>query len=282
MQYILLLIVLIASTGSSLAKKQYSIKVNESAPFLFSAASVLAAMLCFFAAAGFRLEFRFDVFLHSVGFAAAYSAACAGAFFAIKWGPLSISTLITNYSLMIPVVYGIVILQEQPTVLGITGIILLAVSLFLISDKSAKGAFSVKWLISIIIGFIGNGMCSTLQKHQQVTFDGAYKSEFMIMALMLSFVFFMIIAVIRKEKFGKNVLSVLPYGAMTGVADGIVNYLVMVLTALIPNAILFPTISAGGVVLGFITATALYKEKLTKMQLAGYFIGVLSVVALNM
>ena len=77
-------------------------------------------------------------------------------------------------------------------------------------------------------------------------------------------------------------MTALKTAVPNGVANGIVNLLVMVLTGAIPNAILFPSISAGGIVLSWILATFLYKEKLSRVQLAGYFIGVVSVIFLNL
>ena len=56
----------------------------------------------------------------------------------------------------------------------------------------------------------------------------------------------------------------------------------MILVADIPSAILYPCVSAGGIVIGFIMAITVYKEKLTNMQLVGYFLGVVSVVCLNL
>ena len=56
----------------------------------------------------------------------------------------------------------------------------------------------------------------------------------------------------------------------------------MILTSLIPSAILYPTISAGGIVIAFLFALLVYREKLSKTQQIGYAIGVTSVVLLNL
>lgn len=59
------------------------------------------------------------------------------------------------------------------------------------------------------------------------------------------------------------------------------NYLVMVTSAMLPNAVLFPSISAGGIVLTFVCALTIYKEKLSKTQTVGYVLGIAAVVLLN-
>ncbi len=73
----------------------------------------------------------------------------------------------------------------------------------------------------------------------------------------------------------------LRYGAVKGLINGIMNYLVMVVSASIPNSVLFPSISAGGIVLTFICSLTIYKEKLSKSQMLGYILGIISVIFLN-
>ena len=64
-------------------------------------------------------------------------------------------------------------------------------------------------------------------------------------------------------------------------ANGAVNLFVMLLTGLLPTAILFPSISAGGMAITFAIAILFYKEKLSKVQILGYMFGIISVVLLN-
>ena len=83
-----------------------------------------------------------------------------------------------------------------------------------------------------------------------------------------------------KEKTDIN-KSFMP-AAGCGIANGIVNLLVMVLTGALPSVILYPSIAAGGIVIGYVVSVLVYKEKLTFMQNIGYIIGTVSVVLLNL
>jgi multidrug transporter EmrE-like cation transporter len=118
---------------------------------------------------------------------------------------------------------------------------------------------------------------------QQLKFDGGYKSEFMIVALIIVVVMLFTMSVILDRK---NILTKIkegiPYGAVKGLSNGIVNLLVMVISAMIPTAILFPTVSGGGLVLGFFIAVFIYREKLSLPQTIGYAVGTASVVLLNL
>lgn len=103
----------------------------------------------------------------------------------------------------------------------------------------------------------------------------------MMMALAMTFVVFLIAAMVNREDVKTGLVKCCGFASANGLSNAIVNLLVMLLTGLIPNAIFFPTISAGGIVLGFILATVFYKEQLTKTQRLGYAIGVCAVVLLN-
>lgn len=175
MQYIGLICVVLLTAIQNIIQKQWNLEEEKShttKPFLFLAISALASVAFFAIQSGFQCEFRFDVFLCSVGFAVAYSAALIGTFLAIRWGSLSLTMLLTSYSLLIPVFYGLFFLKEKISYVGVAGIICLLISIFLIADKTQKATFSFKWIISIVAAFCGNGMCSTLQKRQQVLFEG--------------------------------------------------------------------------------------------------------------
>ena len=63
--------------------------------------------------------------------------------------------------------------------------------------------------------------------------------------------------------------------------NGTVNMLVMVLSGMIAVSIMFPMISAGGIIITYIVSKVFYKEKLTKTQFAGFLAGVASIVFLN-
>lgn len=61
-----------------------------------------------------------------------------------------------------------------------------------------------------------------------------------------------------------------------------VNLFVMILTGLMPVSLMYPLISAGGIIVTYIVSKFFYKESLTKAQLIGFILGIGSVVLLNM
>ena len=281
MAYILLLFTTVLLALQNISMKQYSVKAEKSKQLVFSGISTLAALVFFAVTAG-AFEFNLGLLPYSIGFAIAYAAAVIGINLAIANGSLAISSLVNSYSLLIPAAYGVFILKDSLSPVAYVGIACLAVSLFLINTKSEKIKFSVKWIVFLLISFIGNGMCSTVQKMQQLKFDGAYKNEFMIIALAIDAVIFAVFLLCTQKNLKFHLKNSIKYAAVSGFANGLANLLVMLLTALLPSAILYPSISGGSVVIMFFVSIFVYREQLTKQQQAGYLIGVLSVVLLNL
>ena len=298
MQYLLLAIVILLNTAQSIVAKQYGLVARKSNTFFFSAISSFVAMIFFMFGIGFRFDYRPAVLGYSVAFGVCYAAAIGGNFLAIKNGPLALSTLVMSYSLVIPTVYGIVAQKEKLSPLGAVGVVCLCISLVLINELKGKddagdetrnetaarsnSAVSIKWLIYVLISFFGNGICATVQKVQPVVFDGRYKNEFMIVGLLVSGVLFMILSLADKENLRESTFPCVGFGALKGAANGISNMIVIVLVTMIPGTILYPTVSAGAVVFGFILAITIYKERLSKKQLVGYAFGIIAVILLNM
>ena len=282
MQYLILIVTVLTVSSQSILMKQYNQKSSSANPYLFSAITVLFAMLFFILSAGSGLHFAGELVPYAVGFAIAYGAAQVGLNLAIATGSLAISSLVSSYSLLIPTFYGLLFLKESLKATAYIGIVLLFLSLYFINMKKEAMSFSVKWLVYLILAFVGNGMCSTVQKMQQLKFDGGYKNEFMIISYACVFLIMLIILVIKRTDIKGLLKKCLIFAAPTGLANGATNLFVMILTGLLPTALLFPTVSAGGSLIMFFVSRFLYKEKIAGKQLLGYGLGVVSVVLMNL
>lgn len=284
MNYLLLAITTGALSAQSLTTKQYNKKNN--APIIFTVMSAISALLVFLFSSSFKLQFNIETLLYSFFFAVCYSAALLGTTVAIASGPLSISALIQSYALIIPTFYGILFLNEPVKLTMITGFLLLVISLFAVNyikGENSSQKISKKWIIAIIFAFIGNGMCSTVQKIQQVASGGKYKNELMIGALIITaLMLFPISLLSEKNKIKPSFKKGWFWAVACGIANGIVNLLVLILGGRIPVSLLFPIISAGSIILSSAISILIYKEKLTKIQLTGVAIGVVSIVFLNL
>jgi len=281
MQYALLMLVILLVSGQSVASKQYNVSVEKPKAFIYAGTSAFFAMVFFAVSAGFRLEYSPDYLPYSLGFGISYAASTIGMFYSLRWGSMAVAGLAGSYSLLVPAFYGIFALNEKMSVPGIFGLVLLVISVLLICDTKGKIKFSLKWAVALAVVFFGNGMCSAVQKMQQLACQGAYKNEFMIVALAMVVVICGIMALVNRENPRERAGICLGLGAVQGTMNGMSNLLVMMLTGMMAGTILYPSISAGQIVVTFVLALAVYKEKFTPRQLIGYIFGTVSVILLN-
>ncbi|MBE6762457.1 MAG: hypothetical protein E7551_09295 [Ruminococcaceae bacterium] len=200
---------------------------------------------------------------------------------AIAYGSLSLTSLFISYSLMIPTFYGLIIGDTVSTGF-IPGMLLLVISLFLTNKSNEKAKISLKWIICVFLSFLGNGMCTVVQKMQQIASNGAYKNEFMIVALAIVTVVMLIMSILKERTEIKFFAKVgWHWAIICGALNGMVNLFVMILSGKMPVSLMFPLISAGGLIVTYIVSRFFYKEKLTKIQFIGFIFGLMAVVFLN-
>lgn len=281
----LLIVIVLGVSAQDVMRKIYSRRVTGGS-YSFSAATTLTAMLFFLFSSGGSLQFKTDYLPHSFWFGLAYCLAVVGSMLAVQTGPLSLTALVTSCSLILPALYGILVLGEPislPLVLGLV-LLLAALSLINLEQKGEPRKITLKWIVFVAVTFVSNGAASIIQNIQQRTFAGAYKSEFMIVALLFGgLVLLCAAAIAEKKAMLRNLWRGLPCSLTGGVSNGIVNLLVMVLvSANVPASVMFPVISAGGIILTFLISVFGYKERLSKWQLTGVALGVVATVLLNL
>jgi len=273
--------IIIGVAVQNIIKRPYTNRTNGKGVYFFSAATSLVAML-FFLIGAKNLSWNIVVLPYSLAFAIAYAVGTVASVVAVGCGSISFTSLIMQYSLMLPTFYGLFFLKDQVSPGFIPGILLLIVSLFLINGKGEDAKFSIKWIISIVLAFVGNGMCSVVQKMQQVRFDGLYKNEFMIAALaIVTVVLTLFITSKERTQFKFFVKSGWHLAIGCGIMNGLVNLFVMILSGRMPVSVMFPLVSAGGIIVTYFVSRLAYKETLSKLQFVGFVLGIASVVFLN-
>lgn len=280
--YLLLLCIPLTGCVQNISQKQYNLKKQSPNVILFSAVTSLIALCFFLITSGFRLDFDVRLVPYALAFAVAYSAAWVGTVLAVRYGLMAISTLIISCSLIFPTVYGM-IMGEEVTANIIIGIALLFMALVLVNLKfTQKEKFSVKWLICVLVAFLGNGVCSISQNLQKRALGDSFSHEFMIIALAASVVLLTVYAAFTSKDLIGDFKACLPYSAANGVANAIGNFIMLTIIGNIPNTILYPTHSALGMIGTFLLAFFAYRERFSGVQYLGYALGMTSIILLNL
>lgn len=255
---------------------------------LFNTLSSVAGVVFFLVYANCQLEWHSITIGYGLLFALAFTATVVFSFLAVSEGSLALSSLVMSYSCMIPTVYGM-FTGDEVNIYKIGGILLLVFSLFFFNgsknEEDSGSRITPRWVLYAFLSFVGNGLCSTIQKMYQTASDSRYMSEFMLLAYVIGGIVTLSIMVAygaKKENRPKTPKMNYLWGLLAGLANAGANLSVITLNRTQQASWLFPMISAGGVVVAFLVALFLYKEKQTPRQIVGLVLGLLSILAIQL
>lgn len=281
---LLLLVYILFHEGEGIVVKNYG-KKHGSGGMFFNAIICLFSMVFFFITDKDGLCFPKELWGYGIVSCLMFATGFYTMYIALKIGSFVASRLIASFSGVISVVYGIFILKEPATISTYVAIVLIFLSVFLRQSGSKKGeedekkGVSAKWLIMAILAAVSNGLIAVISRMQQLRFNNAYDNEFMIMSFGGSFIALLILGFIyERDNFKKVAKYGTVYGFLGGMCNGAKNFVNLVLYLYIPISVATPIKSGVGFIVSFFLSVFLYKEKFTKMQVAGVAVGILAII----
>ncbi len=289
MDTLILIATVLLCAGQSIANALYGKKKANSA-FLFSAMTALVSMLFFIGYNGFRFVWDPYTLWMSFWFSIAWIVCNIASLYAVRFGSVALTSMISSFSLLLPTLFGIIYWKEGVKPAFLVGLALLCGSIVLTNLQGEKSSEKQKkrrllWVFCVTLLFFSNGCCSILQTFHQKTGEEAFKSEFMIVALFLVFVSNILVAVFSlKKTFPDYAKKAAPYATAYGLMNAGVNLGVMLLASggAIPSSVFFPVISIGSLVLVFGVSMLFFKERFRRIQYIGILLGIVSIVLLQM
>ena len=205
-------------------------------------------------------------------------------FLAYRCGPYGLTRLISNFSLLFSIFYGIFFLNEQPGITTYIGIVMIFAAMVLINYKKKgedeKGV-SLKWFICVTISLFANGFIAILTRMQQIRFNDTCSKEFQIISIGGSFLLLAVIGLILdRDKLSYFLKHGVLYGIGAGIANGAKNFLTLMIYMLLPLSVVSPMKTGLGMLATFVLALFVYKEKYSKKQIVGVILGVVAVLLL--
>ncbi len=290
MDYLFLVLYVSMNSSQFIFSSLYNRRQKNADPYLCTLL-IGATVLLFYAIYGqFRFSYDDTTLLYGLLFGGAY---CIGYIFqikALKVGSVSLTSLLLSYSLLVPILFGVIYYHDSVGVPFWIGLGLLLVALFLVNynpaDKSASSTDKkqkILWLVFAMLSFCGNALCIICSTMQQKLTGGGHRFEFMTYAMAVVIIVNLTLTLINNRKTGATLPS-LKRGWWCAVILGLLNgatnlcYMVLAANGTIPVALLNSINSAGSLLLAFLLARFIFKEKLRPLQLVGFIIGVCSVV----
>jgi len=206
---------------------------------------------------------------------------------AMSKGPVSLTVLINNFSLLLPVIAGRLFYNETIKIYQIIAIIFLLLSFTLSLSRDKNGPKINKlWLCLSILCFFASGLLNIMQKiHQNLPVNSEY-SGFVLTAYccasVLSFAIYFARKKVCKEShtFKLNSKSI-GTAVLIGAILGGFQFLMLYTIGIVPSVILFPMYNGLVTVFLSVIGVCFFKDKLTKMQWTGVVLGCISIILIS-
>lgn len=236
----------------------------------------------------FLFDFTFDlrVLWYSLIFGACYAVVNICFIWALKTGPVVLSSLFSQLSLVGVTVWGFIFWGSKLSLLVIIGLLLVVLSTWLcLYDKKDNDdkKFNLKWLFFISLVFLGTAGCAIVQKTQQIDFNGQYGNFFMVGAVFISVLVCLALYIKSNKKDSLVLLKKNCYlPVVAGALNGLHNLCVILLaTTSISPSLIYPVIGVGGLIIVTLCSCLIFKEKLKWWQWVGMAIGMIATGVLS-
>lgn len=285
--YLLLFVVIFGVNLQTIFNKQFYLNnpdTKENFIYQYNFFTLLSACVFLGIIYAFNFNFCLETLIYASFFAITFCLCIFSVYQALATGPMSLTVLISSFSTILPLLFGVAFLKEKLTFLGILGLIVLALSLILVNKVKKGEKINKKWLFYITIAFISNGGNSIIQKLHQASVGGDYTICFQFIAMIIAVIITGALMLVKEKPnfptFFKN--SGALNSSLAGIANAIVNITMLYLAVNMKAVILYPVVSAGGLVISFLTALIIYRERLNKLQYLGSLLGLISILLLNL
>ena len=284
MGYLLIVVFTLLNLGESIAVRTYA-KRHGSGGMLMNAIVALFAALFFLVTDTGGFYAPIEMLPLALINACLFGAGFYFTFISYRIGPFGLTRLLSGFSLLFSIFYGIFSLGEKPSVLTYIGIVAIFASMVLINykkkgDDDEKGV-SLKWFICIMTSVIANGFIAILTRMQQIRFNDACSNEFQFISIGGSFLILAVLGIILdRDKLPYILKHGSLYGLVGGVFNGAKNFLTLIIYTLLPLSILSPMKTGLNMIATFAMALLYYKERYTKRQMIGVTLGVAAVLLL--
>lgn len=279
-----LCIIAAASTHTSL-NKMFTRQSEQSAVFNVLRALTAFTMFCIISIPGFTFH------VPTIGFGMCYgiflSIAMYMGYRALCVGPMALTSMMISFSVLFPVLWGILVQKEEITLLHCAAFLLLLTALILVNadklrQKQQTDIQYKKWFLYAAVTCLCNGGCSILQKEHQTAFPSLYSREFMAAAMGICTLIFMVIALRCVSLQDLRQTTGKWYAVLAGVTNSTANFLTLVLAGLENASVLFPMISAGTIFAALLWGIFAFHEKPKLNQYAALVAGAVSIILLKL
>ena len=290
MEIAIYIAIVLASVTQSASTKAFN-RTGGSA-LVFNALKTLSACILFFLISIPSFTLHLPTVLFGLGYGLSLCVSTYAGYRALCLGPMALTGMLVSFSLIIPLLWGVLLRGEPMSVLKGCGLALLVAALLLVKAHHLRGgraeerrgglAEQGKWFLFVGLTFVCNGICSVLQKEHQTAYPSLYNREFMFFAMLLCAVVFVTIALVRTSPGEIRHTARKGLGVLSGVTNSLANFLTLVLAGMENASVLFPVISGGTILTSLLCGRVVFRERLRWNQYVALALGIAAIVTLKL
>lgn len=197
---------------------------------------------------------------------------------AMSSGPVSVTSVVSNCSMVLTILLGILIFNENVSVPQMLGAALILLSGFLCVDPKADMKMTLRWKLYCVGFFIFAAAVGVIFKLFSAS-DGNGSSMMIVSAVtMVALLMLLSFVIEKKPKLnGKQALFALACGVLSCGYNRINLYL----SGALPSVVFFPVFNGSIVLLSSLSGKFIFKEKLSKKQISGIILGICAIIILG-
>lgn len=181
--------------------------------------------------------------------------------------------------LLIPLLVSILIFGESPTLLQFIGFVLSMISIFVLNYRKDTDGAGGKFTISLFALLVAEGCAGIMAKVFKEIGNPALSNHFLLYTFLIAFLLCVFLIAAKHERPG---IPEFLYGLMIGVPNFLGARFVLRALDTVPAVVVYPSRSVGTIVVITIVGTMLFKERLSKQQIAAMGVILVSLVLLNL
>ncbi len=198
---------------------------------------------------------------------------------------IAITTVANKMSMIIPVLVGLYLFNEKQSLLKFLGVFLAILAIYFSSTSGGKLSFNKKYLLLIIMVFIGQGLADSTLKWAQVNAVGPSENQLFFAVIFFSAALFGSVYLLFEHFVKKHKISL--KNIIWGIVLGVPNFFTLhfFMSALKSGALessqIFPIVNMGVIVLTAVSGIILFRQKLSKGNWYGILLAIVAIAMIT-
>ncbi len=213
---------------------------------------------------------------------------------ALQLGKIAFVNFISGMAMLIPLFGGVLLFNETISIIQYVGLAIILIAAYLVSsgqknkdeDNNVDKKRAVKFWVLSLLCMICNGGQSLYIKGSYIFYPEINQSQYLLASFTMSF-FAMCVFTAFTTKGFQTVKEYVPNkwfiicGILVGIVTILGNIAFTYFSVISSGAIFYPVTGALPMIIGTIVSP-IFKEKLSKITIAGIIVGVVAIILLNL